>query len=212
MYFEELLHQVGNLPVFSSALLQAGNVNRANIQKQLSRWTKASKIHQLRRGLYILAEPYRQKDPHPFLIANHIISPSYVSLQSALGYYGLIPESVPQVLSITSKLRSKVVDTPIGSFRYHNIQRSLFFGFSLIKLTTDQSAHIASPEKALLDLVYFTKQGQSMAFLDSLRLQNLDLLDLDWMERVARETGLEKFVKAVNHIYTLAKQDGLSQL
>jgi len=212
MKFEELLYQVGDLPVFSSAILQAGNVNRANIQKQLTRWAKAKKIHQLRRGLYTLAEPYRQSDPHPFLIANRIISPSYVSLQSALAYYDLIPESVPQVLSITSKLRSTVVETSLGSYLYHNIQHDLFFGFSLVKVSKDQSAYLARPEKALLDLVYFTKQGHSKEFLESLRLKNLDQLDMDWMKRTARDLGLLKWVKAVDHIVITAKQEVLSEL
>lgn len=212
MKFKELLYQVGDLPVFSSAVLQAGNVSRANIQKQLTRWVKAKKIYQLRRGLYSVAEPYRQSDPHPFLIANRIISPSYVSLQSALAYYDLIPESVPQVLSITSKLRSTVVETSLGSYLYHNIQHDLFFGFSLVKVNKDQSAYLARPEKALLDLVYFTKQGHSKMFLESLRLQNLDQLDLDWMKRTAGELGLLKWVKAVDHIAINAKQEVLSEL
>ena len=212
MEFADLLNQVGDLPVFSSTLLQAGDVDRANIHKQLSRWTAANKTQQLRRGLYTLAEPYRQRDPHPFLIANHLISPSYVSLQSALAYYDLIPESVPQVLSITSKMRSKVMETPLGSFRHQNIQHRLFLGFHLVKVSLEQFAYLARPEKALLDLIYLTKQGHSAAFLDSLRLQNLDQLDLDWMDMTAREIGSMKLVKAVDHLTTIADQERLSLL
>jgi predicted transcriptional regulator of viral defense system len=212
MEFHELMFQVGELPVFSSALLQAGDVDRANIQKQLSRWTAAKKIHQLRRGLYTLAEPYRQKDPHPFLIANRLIAPSYVSLQSALAYYDLIPESVPQVLSITSKLRSKVIETPFGSYRYHNIQSPLFSGFSLVQVSTDQSAYLARPEKALLDLIYLTKQGHTPEYLDSLRLQNLDQLDMKWMRKAARDIGLKKLVRAVEYLDTIVDRERLSLL
>lgn len=209
MEFHDLLFQVGDLPVFSSALLQVGDVDRANIQKQLSRWTAAKKIHQLRRGLYTLAEPYRQNDPHPFLIANRLLAPSYVSLQSALAFYDMIPESVPQVLSITSKLRSKVIETPLGSYRYHNIQSSLFSGFSLVQVSTDQSAYLARPEKALLDLIYLTKQGHSPEYLDSLRLQNLDQLDKNWMKRTALEFGLKKLVRAVDHLDTIMEHEKL---
>jgi len=212
MEFHDLLFQVGDLPIFSSALLQAGDVDRANLQKQLSRWTAAGKIHQLRRGLYTLAEPYRQKDPHPFLIANRLIAPSYVSLQSALAYYDLIPESVPQVLSITSKLRSKVIETSLGSFRYHNIQSPLFSGFSLVQVSIDQSAYLARPEKALLDLIYLTKQSHTPEYLDSLRLQNLDQLDMDWMKKTAREFGLKKLVRAVDHLFIIRDREKLSLL
>jgi len=212
MEFADLLYQVSDLPVFSSALLQAGDVDRANIQKQLSRWTAAKKLLKLRRGLYVLAEPYRQKDPQPFLIANRLISPSYVSLQSALAYYDLIPESVPQVLSITSKIRSKVIETPLGSFRYRNIQTNLFFGFQLVELGAGQSAYLARPEKALLDLIYLTKQGHTAAYLDSLRLQNLNQLDLHWMARTAQDIGVMKLEKAVNYLCTIANREELSQL
>ena len=212
MDFQELLFQVGDLPVFSSALLQAGDVDRANLQKQLSRWTAAKKIYQLRRGLYSLAEPYRQKDPHPFLIANRLLAPSYVSLQSALGYYDLIPETVPQILSITSKLRSKAIETPFGSYRYHNIQSPLFSGFSLVQVTTEQSAYLARPEKALLDLIYLTKQGHTPEYLDSLRLQNLDQLDMKWMRKAAREIDLKKLVEAVDHLDTIIDRERLSLL
>jgi predicted transcriptional regulator of viral defense system len=212
MEFQNLLSQVSDLPVFSSALLLAGDVDRANIQKQLSRWTAAEKIHQLRRGLYTLAEPYRQKDPHPFLIANRLIEPSYVSLQSALAYYDLIPEAVPQVLSITSKLRSKVIETSLGSYRYHNIQSPLFSGFSLVQVSTDQFTYLARPEKALLDLIYLTKQGHTPEYLDSLRLQNLDQLDMNWMKRTTREFGLKKLVRAVDHLDTIMHRQKLSLL
>jgi len=212
MEFADLLNQVADLPVFSSSLLQAGDVDRASIHKQLSRWTAANKTHQLRRGLYTLAEPYRQIEPHTFLIANRLISPSYVSLQSALAYYDLIPESVPQVLSITSKLRSEVKETPFGSYRYQNIQRRLFFGFHLVRVSVEQSAYLARPEKALLDLIYLTKQGHSAAFLDSLRLQNLEQLDLEWMDRTTREIGLMRLVKAVDYLAAIADRERLSLL
>lgn len=207
MEFNELLYQVVDLPVFSSALLQAGDVDRANIQKQLSRWTAAGKIHQLRRGLYALADPYRQKEPHPFLIANRIIAPSYVSLQSALAYYDMIPESVPQVVSITSKLRSKVFETSLGSFRYHNIQTPLFSGFSLVQVSTDQSAYLARPEKALLDMIYLTKRGHTPEYLDSLRLQNLGQLDMHWMRKIASKTGLKKLTKAVDYLLSVSDRE-----
>jgi predicted transcriptional regulator of viral defense system len=209
MEFQNLLYQVSDLPLFSSTLLQVGNVDRANLQKQLSRWTAAGKIHQLRRGLYILAEPYRQIEPHPFLIANRLLAPSYVSLQSALAYYDLIPETVPQVLSITSKMRSKAIETPFGSYRYHNIQSPMFSGFTLVQVSKDQSAYLARPEKALLDLIYLTNQGHTPEYLDTLRLQNLDQLDMKWMRKSARETGLMKLVKAVDHLDAIKDREKL---
>jgi len=69
MKWVELLNLVGGEPVFTSALLRSGRVSDAELRPQLARWTKAGRIHQLRRGLYILAPPFRKIEPHPFLIA-----------------------------------------------------------------------------------------------------------------------------------------------
>lgn len=212
MEFEDLLYLVGDIPLFTSTILQAGDVNRANIQKQLSRWTTADKINQLRRGLYTLAEPYRQKDPHPFLIANHLISPSYVSMQSALAYYDLIPESVPQVLSVTSKFRSKLIETPLGTYRFHHVNQHFFTGFQLVQVIGEQSVFLARPEKALLDLIYLTKQGYSRAFLETLRLQNLDQLDLDWMQETVDYLGSSKLFKAVDNLQDMTAATKLRRL
>jgi hypothetical protein len=68
MKFEELLNILKNQVIFESSLLFAGYVDQKEIRRQLSRWKKTGKIIQLCRGLYILAKPYRTKDPHPFVI------------------------------------------------------------------------------------------------------------------------------------------------
>ncbi len=91
MRFEELIEIVGDEPIFETSLLLAGDVDPADVQRQLSRWTNAGRIYQLRRGLYALAPPFQKVKPHPFLVANRTVKPSHVSLQSALAHYGLIP-------------------------------------------------------------------------------------------------------------------------
>ncbi len=147
MEFNSLFPLVNDLPVFSSSLLQVGEVIPAHLQKQLSRWSKSGKLIQLRRGLYTLAEPYRKTDPHPFSIANQLVTPSYISLQSALAYYNLIPEDVPNVTSVTSRKRTGVYTTPIGNFTYHSIQMAWFTGFRLHEVTNTQKAFLARPKK-----------------------------------------------------------------
>lgn len=203
MKYNELLEQVVQMPLFTSGILQVGDVNSSNLQKQLSRWTASEKILQLRRGLYMLAEPYRQMDPHPFLIANNIVSPSYVSLQSALAYYDLITESVPEVNSITSRRRSKRITTQYGTFNYRHIQSDLFFGYHLLEVAEEQYVYIAKPEKALLDLIYLTPRGNEVVFLESLRLQNLEKLDLDWMREITNRLGMKKLIAATENIAQL---------
>lgn len=212
MEFRILLEQVGHLPLFTSNILRVGDVDTPNLQKQLSRWTSTNKIRQLRRGLYALSEPYRQVEPHPFLIANNLISPSYVSLQSALAYYDLIPEAVPEVTSITSRQRSEKLTTDFGAFDYHHIQDNLFQGYHLIQVVQEQYIYIARPEKALLDLIYLTPRGNDLNYLESLRLQNLEKLDLDWMQETTTAYGMKKLTDAAGILTQLATQTSYSIL
>ena len=204
MEFAALLTQVKDLPLFSSSLLQAGDTSPAQVHKQLSRWVKSGKVLQLRRGLYTLAETYRKEAPHPFTVANQLLAPSYISLQSALAYYGLIPEAVPTITSITSRKRTQTFITPLGQFTYHSVQPDLFSGFRLVELSPTQQAFIARPEKALFDLVYLTPKGEQPAFLKSLRLQNMDLLDWEWMRKFATAIGKPKMVRAVDNLAQVA--------
>ena len=73
MRFEDLLGVVGDEPVFEPGLLLAGDVDSADVRRQLSRWTRAGRLYQLRRGLYALAPPYQKVRPHPFLVANRMV-------------------------------------------------------------------------------------------------------------------------------------------
>lgn len=207
MKFASLLTQVGDLPFFSSSLLHAGGVSPARLQKQLSRWVENEKIIQLRRGLYTLAEPYRKEDPHPFTLANQLVAPSYVSLQSALAYYELIPETVTNVTSITSRKRTGTVATPFGQFSYHSFQPDLFSGFRLAQETPTQGFFLARPEKALFDLIYLTPQGEQLTFLNTLRLQNIDALDLEWMQSFAAAFGKPKLIQAVQNLAQLVAEE-----
>lgn len=102
MEFKHLIEIVGDEPVFETGLLLAGDVDSGDVRRQLSRWVKAGRLYQLRRGLYALAPPFQKVKPHPFVIANRMVRGSYVSLQSALAYYGLIPEVVPLTTSVAT--------------------------------------------------------------------------------------------------------------
>jgi predicted transcriptional regulator of viral defense system len=90
---------IADEPVFSSGLLLSGRANDRSLRLQLSRWVKAGRLLQFRRGLYALAPPWRKVEPHPFLVANRLRRGTYVSLQSALAWHGVIPEHVPVVNS-----------------------------------------------------------------------------------------------------------------
>ncbi len=208
MTFGEMLEIVGAEPVFETSLLLAGDVDPQNVRRQLSRWTKAGKLYQLRRGLYALAPPYQKVKPHPFLMANRMVQGSYVSLQSALAHYGLIPEYVAITTSITTG-RPASWNTPLGGFEFRHVKTEWFGSYQLIDVARGQPAYVATPEKALLDLIYLHPGADSPAYLQELRLQNLDQLDLDELRRQAEDAGSPKLQRAAAIVAELARTEAL---
>lgn len=206
MVFQELLSALDREPVFETGFLLAGDVDPKYIRRQLVEWVKTGKLWQLRRGLYAPAPPYQKTAPHPFLIANRIVTGSYISLQTALGYYGLIPEHVAAITSVGPS-RPGEWRNPAGLFTYRHMRNELMFGYDLIDLGNQHSAFVAHPEKALLDLVYLIPGGQSWPYLESLRLQNLDTLDLETMSAYIERAGKPKLHKVLPIIAALAVEE-----
>lgn len=207
MGFLKLVEIIQTEPVFDTGLLLAGDANPREIHRQLSRWRQAGKIYQLRRGLYSLAPPFQKVIPHPFLIANRLIPASYVSLQSALAYYGMIPEHVPVTTSVTTR-RPGHWETPVGVYDFRHIQVDFFDGYRLIDLGGKQQAFIARPEKALLDLVYLEPGGDTLDYLAELRLSNLNQLDWQLLSRLAGKIEKPKLMRAVALIQDLTSEEG----
>jgi predicted transcriptional regulator of viral defense system len=207
MKFGELLEIVDDEPVFETGLLLAGDVNATDVRRQLSRWAAAGRVYQVRRGLYALAPPFARSKPHPFIVANHMMRGSYVSLQSALAHYGLIPEAVPVVTCVTTT-RPSVWETPLGSFDFRRIKVDLFFGYQWIEVAPAQNAFVALPEKALLDLIYLQPGGDDRTYLEGLRLQNLERLDLARLQQLAADTTIPKLVRGGAAVVELAQAEG----
>jgi len=204
MRFEDLLGIVEKEPVFEPGLLLAGNVEPAALQRQLTRWVSAGRLYQLRRGLYALAPPFQKRRPDPFLIANRLVRGSYVSLHSALAHYSLIPEYVPLTTSVTTG-RPGLWDTPLGRYDYRHVRKDLLTGYRRTALADDQEAFLATPEKALLDLIYLTPDADSPEYLQELRLQHLDRLDLAELHRQAAAMAKPKLVRAAERVERLAQ-------
>ena len=204
MKFQELLDLVGDEPLFTSSILLTGDVDPADVRRQLSRWTKAGLIWQLRRGLYTLAPPYQKVEPHPFVVANHLTRGSYVSLESALAYYGLIPEYVAVTTSV-GNVRPHTWRTPLGVFMVRHIKPDLLFGYDYILVAPRQRAFVATPEKALLDLLYLQPNSDDPSYIQELRLQNLDRIDTTRLTSFAERARSPKLRRAIQHIIELAK-------
>lgn len=206
MEFSHLLALVGDEPVFETGLLLAGQVDPNAVRQQLTRWTAAKRIYQLRRGVYALAPPYRHVKPHPFVLANALVRGSYVSLQSALAFWDWIPEYVPVTTSVTSA-RPARWDTPLGSFEFRHIKPALLYGYHRVETSPGQFAFVAAPEKALLDLIHLTPQGSSPAFLEELRLQQLDQLDVAELKRLVEKSERPKWRRAARWLVESAARE-----
>ena len=190
MKFEELLELVPPEGVFRTGQLLAGRRSPEHVRRQLHRWIRQGRIIQLRREVYMLRDRRAGMRPHPFVIANYLKVGSYVSLQSALSHYGMIPEYVPVTTSATTA-RPETLDTEVGQFRFRHIAFRLFSRFELVQVAPQQQAFVATPEKALLDLLYLTPQSDSMSYLRELRLTAPSGLESREFIRRVREASEE---------------------
>lgn len=151
--------------------------------------------------------------PDPFLLANHVYGPSYVSLESALSHWGMIPEKVMETVSVTTKFAKKYY-TPAGRFTYVHLPLPYYaVGIQPLLLTERQQVLIASPEKALCDKIITTSgiflrsKKQTMSFLmEDLRINEESLRDLqidrieEWSRHAPKQSSLEMLVKTLRAI------------
>ena len=205
MKFGELAEIVADEPVFETGLLLAGAVDPADLRRQLSRWTHSGRIRQLRRGLYTLAPPWEKRTPHPFLVANRLVRGSYVSGLSALAFVQAIPEYVAEVTSVTPG-RPHLRHTTVGRFSFRHLKPGLLFGYRQVDLGNGQSAFVAEPEKALLDLIHLHPGGDGEAYVRELRL-DFDRLRLERLESFAATCATPKLARAANCIRRIAGEE-----
>lgn len=148
---KQVVSGFGNIPVTTSTL--ESFFPHLEGKNQKVRWLeKNGHIIRLKRGLYVCNPEISEKALSTELIANHLYAPSYVSMSSALRYYGLIPEAVYTMQSMTIK-HSREFDTPFGRFEYTCLSRKAFsVGVTSIK-DSNVAFVMATPEKALCDLI-----------------------------------------------------------
>ena len=208
MRFRELLEIVADEPVFETGLLLCGKADAVGVRHQLARWTRAGRLHQLRRELYALAPPYRKRIPHPYLVANRFVRGSYVSGLSALAHAHCIPEYVPEVTSVAAA-RPHLRQTPLGRFSFRHVKTDLLWGYRQVDLGRGQTALVAFSEKALLDLVHLCPGGDEPAYIAELRL-DFTALDLERLDRLARAAGKPKLFRAARLVRAMAEDPNLS--
>lgn len=164
-----------------------------NLYPEKSKGAKALLVHRavesgeivrLKPGVYCLGSEFRKNDPHPYIIAGILYSPSYVSMETALSYHGLIPDAVYQVASVSLE-RAARFNTQFGVFTYERVPSKPFFaGVNSIELRTNSWAYVASALRAIADIIYLRKiewKDHGLAFLtDSMRIDREDLNSVDF--------------------------------
>jgi hypothetical protein len=185
--------------------------NRPN--DKISEMIKSGELISLRRGLYVPGPELDLPIPDSFVIANHLRGPSYISLETALSYWGLIPERVYEISSVSTKT-SKSYETSLGRFSFQFSPTPFYsFGIKSVRLTEFQTALIASPEKALCDKIVLTSGiqlrsiSQTMDFLvEDLRIdeEQLQALDIEaiqsWVEDAPKMTSLQMLVNTLQRL------------
>lgn len=152
------------------------------INDKINKLKKEGLIETLKRGLYLHKSPFTNNIISKEIIANILLSPSYISFDYALYFYGLIPESVFDVTSATTK-RSKNFKTATGTYSFRQVKKELYPIGLKIESTKNGNFIIASKEKALCDKVYYTKDIQITSTKTMLEFLEDDLrIDMEELE------------------------------
>jgi predicted transcriptional regulator of viral defense system len=176
-------------------------------RNNLTRWLKRGYLIRLRQGLYTFPE-YRDKPDMALYFAGRIYNPSYISLHTALSSYGLIPEGVVQITSVTS-LKTARFSNEFGNYEYHSVRNDLMFGYEPRPMAGGRVAAYATREKALLDLLYLHPFYNTEDEMANLRLDNATLhadINRETLEAYAvrfRSRVLERRVRLMRNAYEL---------
>ena len=153
---------------------------------------KKGHLVRVKKGLYVWGTKVSNVLLSKEVLANLIYGPSYVSLEYALSHYGLIPERVDTVTSVTPK-RKKIFETPVGAFTYEVIHSDCFpWGVNLKKIDQKTTYMMASPEKALLDTIALKVNAKdlSLSGVESFLTEDMRI-DLDEFQKLNHKKLVE---------------------
>lgn len=166
MIILDFLDKVKKLGIFSIADIEILFPDMD--KRRLFEWKRKGYILKIRNEWYCLPE-FLEEPYSSWIIANLVHNPSYISLESALNYYNLIPEGVYMATSVTTKrpIRIEMAD---HNYSYSCIRTDLFFGYTLIEVTSyKRKIRIADFEKTILDFFYFRSGYNTIRTISELR-------------------------------------------
>jgi len=171
MQYVKLKDSLKDFTIFS--LNDIRKIDKNFHRRRLNEWQNKDYIKKIIRSYYIFSD-LALNENLLFEIANRICNPSYISLETALSYYHLIPESIYGITSVSTRKTYKF-KTSIGNFIYRKIKPNLFFGYNIASYK-DKHFKIASVEKAILDYFYLNPHIKTEVDFASLRINKESFL------------------------------------
>jgi len=212
MKFEDTIEDFAGQPLTRQILLNILKEYRRPYDK-MSELVHQKAIIPIKRGIYIAGPALKIATPEPFLLANHLHGPSYVSMQTALSHWQLIPERVYEISSVTTG-HSKTYDTPLGRFSYTHLELPYYsYGQQQITLAKNQVALIGSPEKSICDTIIGTKgllfrsrRHLREWLIEDMRIDKEALRTLrtsimrDWLTHSPKKNSIDLLIKTLENL------------
>jgi predicted transcriptional regulator of viral defense system len=170
--------------------------------RRLVEWQQKGYIKKVINRWYVFTD-VPLEDNLIYWAANRIYQPSYLSLETALAYYSLIPEAVYTTTSV-STLKTSSFDTHLGDFAYSRVQPALFFGYRIVKWQ-GFPIKMAEPEKVILDYLYLNPQLNKEEDWQALRLNqetNHEIMDAQKLQDYLTITKIKALDKRVLRFLT----------
>jgi hypothetical protein len=212
MKFEEQIRSFEGQPLTRQILMDLLKDYKRPYDK-INELVKQAAIIPIKRGVYIPGPSLHLTLPEPFLLANHLNGPSYISMESALSHWNMIPEKVFEISSATIN-RSKIYDTSIGRFSYLHLPLPYYsFGQEQVTISKSQVALVATPEKALCDKIIATS---GLLFRSIIQLREWLMEDMriekdvlrslkpriiqGWLSNTPKKTALQLLIKILEDL------------
>ena len=210
--FTKKIKTYTNVPISRNLLLDIlGEYKSPN--DKISELLKSGELISIRRGLYAPGPQTELPTPAPFLIANHLRGPSYVSLETALSYWGLIPERTFEISSVCIQ-SSKKYHTALGRFTFQQVSLPYYaFGIQNVQISNEQTVLISTPEKAICDKIILTaginlrsRKQTTLFLLEDLRMDITMLRNLDtsimktWLPDAPKKSSLQMLISTLEEL------------
>lgn len=206
MKFEKLLEVFAAQPYFDypAVRLYFQDEREHTSRTALSRFVKRGSLLELKRGLYAFSEPYRTRPLNPLQLAQVLYGPSYISELWALSWYGVIPEKVTLITSVTTRA-TRTFKNNLGEYRYRTIDRRFFHSWQTEEILSEK-VRIATPEKALIDLWYLEKGEWTVPRMESMRFEPR-IIDIEKLYTLAQNYP-PRLIRATKAWAIYAEQTG----